>query len=1353
MRDAGGVRFAAATACQDTSLRVGNNRRPARNGLLVRMLAAIVGVVAIALVSAGAASATITRHLEPFSPLTGAESGVTFSSQDQSGIAIDEASDNVFVTNAEDGIAILGGEGGPPTGLASPFVVEGTGFLAPGYDERSFLAYDNSASSPAKGTLYTYDHETETIERYERDNATERYVEAAAGGIHVPGCNSYSAGGGIDSAGDLYFGCGGLDKLYEFSPAGAILHQYDLTGTPIARPSQVAVDSAGDLFVQADLAGLYKFPVNLGGEIEPSHYEEVSAYAGGVAYEPQANEVIVGGNGHMEEYDATTLAKIGEFGANTFRREYDGETYPESTERVAVNLTTHRVYVVPTVKQGVVVFGPDVIEPTLRATAATNITGTKATLNGSIDPEGVAVTECFFEYGETSAYGHTAPCEGSIATDDESQPVSADVTGLTPNRATYHYRLVAANENGTETSADKTLATAGTVVTEAATGVGASAATLNGYVRPEGLQYSGCAFEYKLTTVASYSEAPCVPAAAEIEPDFASHTVTAALTGLEPDSTYQFRLRATNAEGPRYGEVLRLTTNGPPQISEIRASDATEGSAVLEAKIDPSGYTSSYRFEWGPTTAYGHVVPAEFEPSIGAGHEASLVTANLTGLTAGSTYHYRVLARNASGSTASADQILETVNSCGLPEGRCFELVSPRDAGPVALPGLFAGSIELHFQAASEPGGLAYVVETGFPDATKGAEVVYRAQRGEGGWSSTQLSPPIVGVDEGKAGSSASSELQVLSEDLSCGTVTSNQPLTSDPGPRLTEEAGGANLYRINPDGSYTAITKLVPEDLELEEGGVPFAFTVYGASQHCGTVLFGTEYRYPVGNSGGRFNLYEWDEGTLRSVDSVPGPTGEIAVEATASQNAMVNNISTSGSRSFFSAPRQTSPNPEEIGKTGVFVREDGATTRDLSLSETGIPDEGATFQAATQDGSRVFFTANAGLTKESSAEGTDLYEYDLESEKLTDLSIDAEGDAAVAGLIGASEDGSHVYFVARGQLLPETGNTYQENVADNTYSVYGEDGGKVSYVGPIYSEYPHVENGKQRHENQAGEVMIGSDETSRVSADGRYLLFESGADVTGYDSEGIREAYLYDADASHDPVVCISCRQDGEASVSPFGNHRLASAKFAQVPRTLIVRNGNPQVYFSSLDALASGAVEGQTNIYEWSHGQVFLIATEPAGLQGEAGEEGLAEVAFFIGASSDGTDLYFDTPQTLTWEDGDERQSIYDARIGGGFPEPAAAPEPCNAINEGSCQATSSQAAQAPAVATTTFSGPGNAVPKAASKHKKPKKKKPKKKKSQKRKAKHRGKQGKPKQRGRGGKDSRGKRDAKNNRRAGQ
>jgi hypothetical protein len=118
-------------------------------------------------------------------------------------------------------------------------------------------------------------------------------------------------------------------------------------------------------------------------------------------------------------------------------------------------------------------------------------------------------------------------------------------------------------------------------------------------------------------------------------------------------------------------------------------------------------------------------------------------------------------------------------------------------------------------------------------------------------------------------------------------------------------------------------------------------------------------------------------------------------------------------------------------------------------------------------------------------------------------------------------------------------------------------------------------------------------------------------------------------------------------------------------------------------------------EKRLYEWSHDQVFLLAgptvTSPtfAGL-----------------ASEDGGDVYFATTDPLTWEDQDQRSSVYDARIGGGFSAPSPGPAPCLASVEDSCQGTGAPSAQTrPSAGTATFVGPGNMT----SKGHQPKKKK--------------------------------------------
>jgi hypothetical protein len=967
-------------------------------------------------------------------------------------------------------------------------------------------------------------------------------------------------------------------------------------------------------------------------------------------------------------------------------------------------------------------YGDPAVVPGVTAEGAQEVVTTTATLTGSVEPEGIEVTECFFEWGPTTSYGHTAPCAGAIPTDSEVHQVTAGISGLTPNGVTYHYRLAARNENGLERSADETLQTAHTVRTEAATVTGAHTATLKATVRPEGHQYTECVFEYGLAShPAAYEHTvPCEPPAASIPPDSAPHMVEAQISGLQEATAYRFRIKAANpAEGTLEGEEETFETFGPPQLLAVRASGATQDSATLEAEINPSGFDTSYRFEWGSTDSYTHTVPASFE-SIGAGTDAVRVTASIAGLSTATTYHYRVVAKSSAGEPASADQTLETLNSCGLPDGRCLEMVSRREPGPYAQPGEFFAYPELHFQASETPGKLAYVAELGYPEATRGAEILYLGQRGTEGWVSGQLAPPVTAPDELHGVSSVPSVFLGLSPDLSCGVVTSTQPLNSNPAAQLTLEAGGANLYRRNADGTYTLVTDLPPQPLEELGSSLFSIFQLVGSSADCSKIVFETSYHYAGLPGVGTSRLYEWTEaGGLRYAGFVPAAGGgEEAVEAGAGGYKA---LSEDGSRLFFSAKRSVGKVPGEAGKTGVFVRE-GSTSTDVSASATSTPDEGAAFEGATPDGSRVYFTANHGLTSESSPEGTDLYEYDLEDEKLTDISVGREAGGAQAGgqtvngtnfgaLVGAARDGSHVYYIARGQLVPGQGGTLVANKAADTFSLYDYDSAAeaVRFAGTVTRE-------------DVASVTFASagDTTSRVSPDGRYLLFESSADVTGYDSGGVPEAYLYDAQAPvARPTACVSCRQDGGASVGGGTFHPLAlGSNSLSQPQSLVIRAGRPFVFFDSKDSLAPGAVAGIPNLYEWAGGQTFLVAAE-----GKRANFG------FIGAAADGTDLYFYAAAALNWEDPEGRGAAWDARIGGGFPQPPAPPSPCDAASEGSCSpGTTSPPASPPPAASKSFEGPGNVKPKAKQHKKKHHKKKHKQHKKKHKKAKRQGGQAK-------------------------
>jgi hypothetical protein len=98
-------------------------------------------------------------------------------------------------------------------------------------------------------------------------------------------------------------------------------------------------------------------------------------------------------------------------------------------------------------------------------------------------------------------------------------------------------------------------------------------------------------------------------------------------------------------------------------------------------------------------------------------------------------------------------------------------------------------------------------------------------------------------------------------------------------------------------------------------------------------------------------------------------------------------------------------------------------------------------------------------------------------------------------------------------------------------------------------------------------------------------------------------------------------------------------------------------------------------------------------------------LPNANFFGGASADGGDVYFTSPSALTGSDKDERWDIYDARVGGGFPEPLA-PSPCDAGAEGSCNGAPVGTPTQVTPSTPGFVGPGNPKAEAKPKHHKKK-----------------------------------------------
>ncbi len=284
--------------------------------------------------------------------------------------------------------------------------------------------------------------------------------------------------------------------------------------------------------------------------------------------------------------------------------------------------------------------------PTALTGPVSAVTGTGATVSGTVDPNGTATT-WFVEYGTSTAYGSkTAPASAGSGT--ANLGVSSALAGLTPG-TTYHYRVDATSSAGTAQGADGifTTAAAPTALTGPATGLTATTATLTGSVDPAG-EATTYSFQYGKTT--SYGSQTATASAGTGN---AAVSVTATVSGLTPGQTYHFRLVATSAAGTTTGADASFALSGAPVATTGAVTGQTATGATLTGSVDPDGEQTTWYFQYGKTTSYGSQTPAG---SVAAGTQAVSVSSPLTGLAGATRYHYRLVATNASGTSDGADR-------------------------------------------------------------------------------------------------------------------------------------------------------------------------------------------------------------------------------------------------------------------------------------------------------------------------------------------------------------------------------------------------------------------------------------------------------------------------------------------------------------------------------------------------------------------------------------------------------------------------------------------------------------------------------------------------------------------------
>jgi DNA-binding beta-propeller fold protein YncE len=412
----------------------------------------------------------------------------------------------------------------------------------------------------------------------------------------------------VDSAGDLWVSNAATDRVLHYSSTGAFEGAIDTAGQ--GAPCGLAFDSDDDLYVS----------MGAGGGVW--HYTAASGYtvairitatpgsfgAVPIAVDPATDrlyvsnrELVTGANdsvvGWVDIYDSS---------GNLLDEFITGSGSTSSPTGVAVDGTNGYLYLGDATTDRIRVFGPGVLLPELAMGAPSSVSNTAATLNGTVNTQGVSLIDCRFEYVTLEAFrltgfsdlssGGTAACDpnaASIPADLDSHAVSAAISGL-ERHTPYRLRLVAANADGEGATDPGALTTAGPPAVETAGSMirTATTATLTGRVNPRG---SATSFHFEYGDQGPCASNPC--AATPPQPVGAGQEIRLVeqeVVGLQPDTTYHYRLVADNGnpDGPTSGEDRTITTrfsDDPPSHGDFPGPPSSDRAWELISVPDASG--------------------------------------------------------------------------------------------------------------------------------------------------------------------------------------------------------------------------------------------------------------------------------------------------------------------------------------------------------------------------------------------------------------------------------------------------------------------------------------------------------------------------------------------------------------------------------------------------------------------------------------------------------------------------------------------------------------------------------------------------------------------------------------------
>jgi WD40-like Beta Propeller Repeat len=995
----------------------------------------------------------------------------------------------------------------------------------------------------------------------------EQNVCTAASGNECQSGTQGEAGGGefsdprfvaVDSSesvssGDVYVGDAGTRTLYKFTPDGGFVSAQDGAGVPEGPFSSlgiegITVDSGGKVWVFDFRGFTYRFAAD-GSFVAPVLNTLAGGRPTGIAVEDTGGFFAIGAFRSVEEFSSTGL-KLGEI---TQRPNLQGGRVVTG---VALDQSSNDLYID---------FGDEVGH----------------ILPGCIPNKAPASTFC--PLADSFGFPQLLAGAGMTVDSGDGSVFVADEGAGTADRFVVGLEAITG-------SADE---------------LTAHEATVHATVNPEGASVTECGFEYGPSE--EYGQS--VPCAEAVGAGSSPVGVHARLEGLEGGTTYHYRVFAKNSAGILRAEDGTFDTSQTASIEAATAQSVTASSAELVAKINPEGLATSYRFEYGTSTAYSVSVPVP-DQNIGAGSTGVEVSQAISGLQPNTTYHFRVVATDANGVAESTDhtfvflapehaacpnEALRTGLAANLPDCRGYELVTPARKNAALIGAILFGP---SFPAIAEDGSNVIVPSVQCFAAAESC-IAHRSSEGElyefsratGTWETNPLAPPAS---------------QFQTESLLSYGAGAKSFLFSTP------SSSGEQLYARQTDGTYRLIGPIGEGETEFNVllpallSSADFSHVVYGTGHPQWTFDHTASEAH---------SLYEYTNAssaapTLVGVSGGPGSTDLISTCGTAigggtlSPANSYNPLSEDGRIVYFTAEQcETGSGAAgtKVPAASLFERVDQSRTIAVSAAVAatcttsecqGSVPKAAVFEGASQDGERVLLTSTQQLTDQASqdrqeedsatvagqngcgrtapsASGCNLYMSecpahceDPSQRKLIDLSEGAKdgGGPRVQGLVAMSPDGRYVFFVAKGALTTAKNKLGEgaQTGANNLYR-YERDGshpqGRLSFVARLsVQDLPNWAGGYP-FEGPDAVVREQGQGVANITPDGRYLVFTSTRALTADASAGPAQVYRYDSQSEE--MTRISVGQDG---YDDNGNAGKAGANASIVPadRTYILGNG---------------------------------------------------------------------------------------------------------------------------------------------------------------------------------------------------